>query len=502
MDDIADEIRAVPGVASVPLSTPNADASTGIIQVIPETGPDTPETKDLVRRIRALEPHILEKYDIPIAVTGFTAVAIDISDRLGQALVPFGILVVGLSLILLAMVFRSVAVPLKATIGYLLSVGAAFGVDGDGLRVQLVRLAAQRARARAGDQLPADPADGHPVRAGHGLRGLPRVPDARGVRARRTTPTRPSRTGSPPRPGSSAAAAVIMFGVFAAFVPEGEGRSRRSSLGLAVGVFVDAFLVRMTLVPAVLALLGDKAWWLPKWLDRRLPSFDVEGEGLVHQVALAELAGCRTTGTWSTPRGWTIGGRAPVAHQRPAPGGGGRRGRSGHRPDRPAADPRRPDEDSPDRPKVKIAGLVLPEQAGRVRARTGYLDCATSTDLRRDLRVARQGQAQDHLPRPRRRAHRPRRPGRAGQPARRSPACRRTSRPWSSPSATRPSIADLVRGPVLHASRSAAVDDLIDATGPLNHDEPSKLRNKETDHVCAGTSDHHPPRRVCGRSSG
>ena len=127
MDDIADEIRVLPGVEDVPLSTPNADASTGIIQVVPTTGPDTPETKDLVLRIRAMEPEILEKYDIPIAVTGFNAVAIDISDRLGKALLPFGILVVGLSLVLLAMVFRSIAVPIKATVGYLLSVGAAFG---------------------------------------------------------------------------------------------------------------------------------------------------------------------------------------------------------------------------------------------------------------------------------------------------------------------------------------------------------------------------------------
>ena len=127
MDGIADEIRALPGVASVPLATPNADASTGIVQVIPESGPDTAETKALVREIRALQPVFAERYDVPIAVTGYTAVAIDVSDRLGRALLPFGILVVGLSLVLLAMVFRSVAVPLKATVGYLLSVGAAFG---------------------------------------------------------------------------------------------------------------------------------------------------------------------------------------------------------------------------------------------------------------------------------------------------------------------------------------------------------------------------------------
>ena len=80
------------------------------------------------------------------------------------------------------------------------------------------------------------------------------------------------------------AAAVIMISVFAAFVPHSDLSVKPVALGLAVGVFVDAFLVRMTLVPAVLTLLGDRAWWLPQWLDRRLPVLDVEGVGLQHQV--------------------------------------------------------------------------------------------------------------------------------------------------------------------------------------------------------------------------
>ncbi|WP_155855498.1 MMPL family transporter, partial [Actinotalea ferrariae] len=80
----------------------------------------------------------------------------------------------------------------------------------------------------------------------------------------------------------------IMVAVFVAFVPEGDSNIKPIALALAVGVFVDAFVVRMTLVPAVLQLLGDKAWWMPRWLDRRLPSFDVEGEGLTHELQLAE----------------------------------------------------------------------------------------------------------------------------------------------------------------------------------------------------------------------
>ena len=79
-----------------------------------------------------------------------------------------------------------------------------------------------------------------------------------------------------------------MFSVFAAFVPAGEPIIKSIALALASGIFVDAFLVRMSLVPAIMQLLGDKAWWLPKWLDRILPRLDVEGEGLAHEVALRD----------------------------------------------------------------------------------------------------------------------------------------------------------------------------------------------------------------------
>ncbi len=334
MDDIADEIKRVPGVASVPLSTPNADASTGIIQVIPDAGPDAPETKDVVRAIRALEPQIMEKYDIPIAVTGFTAVAIDISDRLGRALVPFGILVVGLSLILLAMVFRSVAVPLKATIGYLLSVGAAFGATAMVFEYNWFGSVLNVAE-------PAPVISFLPILLMGILFGLAMDYEVFLVSRMREEYVHGQGTGKQRamaaiEDGFAAssqvvvAAAIIMFGVFAAFVPEGEGPIKAIGLGLAVGVFVDAFLVRMTLVPAVLALLGEKAWWLPKWLDRRLPSFDVEGEGLMHQVALAD---------WPTPddrhliyaEGLPIAGSIGVTGAGQATPGGGHRGTAAQR---------------------------------------------------------------------------------------------------------------------------------------------------------------------------
>jgi RND superfamily putative drug exporter len=390
MDGIAEELRALPGVASVPLATPNSDASTGIVQVIPVDGPDSEQTKDLVREIRSMKAQIENEYGVPIYVTGYTAVAIDVSDRLGEALIPFGLLVVGLSLVLLAMVFRSIAVPLKATFGYLLSVGAAFGatamvfeygwfsevfnvhqtapvisflpilimgilfglaMDYEVFLVSRIREAYVHASAKAGSDKQRDAQKA--ITEGF-------ITSSRVV----------------------VAAAVIMFAVFAAFVPEGEGPIKTIAFGLAVGVFVDAFVVRMTLVPAVLALLGSAAWWLPKWIDRRLPSFDVEGEGLAHQVSMADwpapgddhvlyaegvAAGSAAVSVAARPRevvvveGITGGGPTPLLLTL----SGRMKVREG---------------------RVKVAGLVLPEQAAGVRRRTAYLDCADPGNLRQSLR--------------------------------------------------------------------------------------------------------------------
>jgi RND superfamily putative drug exporter len=108
MQDLADAVEKVPGVKEVALATPNETADTGIVQLVPETAPDDPATAELVRELRSHHDEWLDKYGVDLKVTGFTAVAIDISDRLGAALLPFGIFVVGLSLVLLMIVFRSI----------------------------------------------------------------------------------------------------------------------------------------------------------------------------------------------------------------------------------------------------------------------------------------------------------------------------------------------------------------------------------------------------------
>lgn len=301
MADLKAEVEKIPGVKEVALATPNATADTGLVQIVPETGPDDPATAQLVRDLRSHHDEWREKYGVDLKVTGFTAIAIDISDRLGAALLPFGLFVVGLSFILLMIVFRSVWVPLKATVGYLLSILASFGV-----------VAAVFEWGWLADAL-------HVTRTGPVISFMPiilmgvlfglamdyevflvsrmredfvharRAAEASGQPYdKRALALAAVRSGFTASARVVTAAAVIMFAVFAAFVPEGDTSIKPIALGLAVGIAVDAFVVRMTLVPAVMALLGDKAWWMPRWLDRVLPHFDIEGEAVERELALSE----------------------------------------------------------------------------------------------------------------------------------------------------------------------------------------------------------------------
>jgi putative drug exporter of the RND superfamily len=298
MQDLGDEIAKVPGVAEVALATPNETADTGIVQIVPETAPDDPATADLVRELRAQHDRLLDEYGVDLKVTGFTAVAIDISDRLGAALVPFGLFVVGLSFLLLMVVFRSIAVPLTAALGYLLSVAAAFGVVAAvfewGWFADLLHV------TRVGPVISFMPIvlmgvlfglamdyqvflvtrmreDFVHARARAGVHADPRAVAVGAVRSGFSATSR-----------VVTAAALIMFGVFAAFVPEGDSSIKPIALGLAAGIAIDAFLVRMTLIPALMTLLGEKAWAMPRWLERMLPRLDVEGEAVEHELALAD----------------------------------------------------------------------------------------------------------------------------------------------------------------------------------------------------------------------
>ncbi len=285
------DIEKLPGVDTVAVAVPNQNADTAMVQVLPTTGPTDEATNDLVRELRDHKAEWHDEYGVDTAVTGLTAIKLDVSDRLGAALLPFGVFVVGLCLVLLTVVFRSIAVPIKATVGYLLSVLAAFGaaqlVFNRGIGLSVVNL-----------DRPVPIISFMPIVVMGILFGLAMDYEVFLVsRMREEYVHTGNSSGSVIRGfiGSGkvvTAAAVIMFSVFAFFVPEGMNAIKEIALALAIGILADAFLVRMTLVPAVMALLGDKAWWLPGWLDRRLPRFDIEGEGIAHEERLAE---------WPTP---------------------------------------------------------------------------------------------------------------------------------------------------------------------------------------------------------
>jgi putative drug exporter of the RND superfamily len=287
VNKIADDISHLPGVASVPLASPNPKADTGVIQVVPAAAPDSAETETLVKAIRGQHQHFQDTYGVDTAVTGITAVGIDVSKQLSGALLPFAILVVGISLVLLAMVFRSIWVPVKATAGYLLSVGAAFGATS--FVFQQGHLASTLHVTHTGSVVSFLPIILMGVLFGLAMDyEVFLVSRIREHFVHQGDPHEAIESGFISASRVVVAAAVIMFAVFAAFVPEGSATIKPIAFSLAVGVFVDAFLVRMTLVPAVLALLGRRAWGLPGWIDRRLPIFDAEGDALIHELRLAD----------------------------------------------------------------------------------------------------------------------------------------------------------------------------------------------------------------------
>ncbi|MGN8247085.1 MMPL family transporter [Cellulomonas soli] len=382
MADLQSEIEPMDGVAAVPLATPNQNADTGIVQVIPEGGPDSPETKQLVQDIRDRHDEFREKYGVDIAVTGMTAVGIDISTLLGAALLPFAIFVVGLSFVLLTMVFRSLWVPLKATVGYLLSVGAAFGV------IALVFEQGYGADALGVDRL-GPVISFMPIVLMGVLFGLAmdyevflvsrmREDYVHGGDARRAVTT-----GFVSSAKVVTAAAIIMFSVFVAFVPEGDVNIKPIALGLAVGVAVDAFIVRMTLVPAVLHLLGDRAWHMPRWLDRLLPSFDVEGESLAREITLADWPEPGATDALAAD-GLRLD--APDGHPLYAdvsfrvPEGGVLVVAGPHRSGRTALLLTLAGRAHADSGTLKVAGFVAPERAPAIRGRVAVAPLARALD--------------------------------------------------------------------------------------------------------------------------
>jgi RND superfamily putative drug exporter len=272
-------IQGLPDEVAVAGPTLSADGATALLTVIPASAPNDQATTDLVTAIRDRKATLHQATGADIAVTGQTAVNIDTSDKIGGALLPYLALVVGLAFLLLMLMFRSVLVPLKATLGFLLSIGATFGAV---VAVfQWGWLAKVLGVAETGPIMSL-----LPVLLVGILFGL--AMDYQVFLVTRMREDYVNGAGAQPavitgfRHGARVvtAAAIIMISVFSGFVLSDEVLIKSIGFALAFGVLLDAFVVRMTIVPAVMSLLDRAAWWLPRGLDRILPRVDVEGENL------------------------------------------------------------------------------------------------------------------------------------------------------------------------------------------------------------------------------
>ncbi|MCZ4118468.1 MMPL family transporter [Streptomyces sp. H39-S7] len=298
LDRISQTITKMDDVEKVTEPAFNKAGDTAMLTVVPKSKPSGLETEDLVHTIRGQAADMKAETGAVTLVTGTTAMNIDVSQKLNDALLPYLALVVGLAFLLLMVVFRSVLVPLKAALGFLLSVVAALGAV---VAVfQWGWLASLLGVEQTGPIMSMMPI--FMIGVVFGLAMDYEVFLVTRMREAYVHGERPGQaivTGFTHGARVVAAAAVIMISVFAGFIGSSESMIKMMGFGLAIAVAFDAFVVRMAVVPAVLALLGKAAWWLPRWLDRILPNVDVEGEQL--QKNLAAQAGPSTGAAGPAP---------------------------------------------------------------------------------------------------------------------------------------------------------------------------------------------------------
>ncbi|TWG93236.1 RND superfamily putative drug exporter [Nocardioides sp. J9] len=265
---------------------PTGPATGAIIQLTPSSGPDDPATLDLLDALRAGQDGIERRTGTTVGVTGLTAITTDVSDQLNGALPVYLAVVIGLAFILLVLVFRSILIPLTATLGFLLSVLATLGAtvaifqegwfgifEGQPIVSFIPIFVIGVVFGLAMDYqvfLVTRMREAHV----HGLSTHEAVVDGFRNSARVVT-----------------AAAAIMIAVFSGFILEDDAIIKSMGFALALAIVFDAFIVRMVLIPALLYVMGDKAWWLPAWLDRVLPNVDVEGESLERASTPVAVAG-------------------------------------------------------------------------------------------------------------------------------------------------------------------------------------------------------------------
>jgi putative drug exporter of the RND superfamily len=293
---VRDALAATDGIVFAGQPITNDAGDTTVLTVVPATSPQDEATEALVHTLRDdVLPAAVAGTDTTTYVAGQTAAYIDISEKLSSRLPLFIAVVVGLSFLLLMLVFRSLLVPLKAAVMNLLSIGAAYGVVvavfqwgwGNELIgvdttvpispfLPMIMFAILFGLSMDYEVFLLSRVREEYVRTGDSHRS---VVDGLAATARVIT-----------------SAALIMISVFAAFLLTADVEVKMFAVGLTIAVLVDATVVRMVLVPATMALMGDANWWLPRWLDRILPHIDVEGARVTdaHPVEQPVLVGARS----------------------------------------------------------------------------------------------------------------------------------------------------------------------------------------------------------------
>ncbi len=287
--DIADAIKAKGGnnVKAVIPGGQTEDRTLQIFQVIPTHGPNSAETVALVDQLRQVDVNV-QGTDVHLGVTGLTGGNIDVSNVLAQKLPLYLAVVMGLSFIVLILVFRSILVPLVASAGFLFSILASFGAV-----VAVYQMGFMGTLFGVHD--PGAILAFLPILMIGILFGLAMDYQVFLVSGMREAYVHGKDAKTAVVAGYNhavrvvVAAMIIMISVFGGFIFADDAATRPIGFGLAFGVLVDAFVVRMTLTPAIMTLLGDKAWWMPKWLDKLVPNMDVEGATLTGPLSEGEV---------------------------------------------------------------------------------------------------------------------------------------------------------------------------------------------------------------------
>jgi RND superfamily putative drug exporter len=272
-------LAGIDGVLSVGAATRNPAGDTFLLSVVAKGSPASEQTKQLVSRIRATAGPLEQQTGTTIAVSGQTALQVDVASRLAGALPIYLLVVIGLAMVLLTIVFRSVLVPLKAALGFLLTMASTFGAV-----VAIFQWG--WFSGLSGVTTPGPILSILPIFMTGVIFGLAMdyevflVTRMREEHVHGAAPTAAVVDGFRHGARVVSAAAIIMIGVFASFALSPDVTTKSLGFVFAFGIAIDAFVVRMTVVPAVMVLLGGRAWWLPSWLERVVPRVDIEGAGL------------------------------------------------------------------------------------------------------------------------------------------------------------------------------------------------------------------------------